>query len=452
MRSAGSRSCSTTCPNAHLAGVQLVGGRERLDEADGLDLARGACEHRVRDRLQQALAHLRSADPRQRVQACLTPGLEAEDHAVEGGDEGAVLALGVDDLAAAAEHARAVQPALGERALAVVGHPEHERVRDRQDAAAGRAPTGQTRTIRRADPSRYTPRASPSRPPRPRDRRPGSERSRRWCPARSAGRAQTPQPSRRALGSLASQRFAAGSLLKRAELAHRGVARGAQSGRSLEPPAEREAVGERLCLLAPHPLQPQRGALGLQVDPWRRRPQVRERVGHTVGDADGDVCRVADGGVSFGELSLAPARPPGRAGAGAGWCAARPCARRLCSVAVSVAARSAWRIALLGPTSSMHIAIVRVVCESINSGCRNSARTSIRGHSARPQRAMQAPHPPQVCPVLDPRHAGRRCAPRCPSSSGCVAVELALAPAAPRVIAVADRRREPARGSGSRSR
>src|ERR1019366_5034233 len=57
-------------------------------------------------------------------------------------------------------------------------------------------------------------------------------------------------------------------------------------------------------------------------------------------------------------------------------------ARRLCSVAVSVAARSAWRVARAGPTSSITIATDLVTRVSISSGCRNRARTSIRGHSA----------------------------------------------------------------------
>ena len=51
-------------------------------------------------------------------------------------------------------------------------------------------------------------------------------------------------------------------------------------------------------------------------------------------------------------------------------------------MAVSVAARSAWRVARAGPTSSITIATDRVTRVSISSGCRNRARTSIRGHSA----------------------------------------------------------------------
>ncbi len=56
--------------DAHLAAVAVaVGGLERGGEADGFGLRERPVEHRARDRLEQALAHLARADPRQRVQA-----------------------------------------------------------------------------------------------------------------------------------------------------------------------------------------------------------------------------------------------------------------------------------------------------------------------------------------------------------------------------------------------
>jgi hypothetical protein len=61
--------------DAHLAGVRLICRCERLDETDGLDLAQRPSEHRVRDGLQQALAHLWRADSGERVQARVPAGL-----------------------------------------------------------------------------------------------------------------------------------------------------------------------------------------------------------------------------------------------------------------------------------------------------------------------------------------------------------------------------------------
>ena len=118
--------------DAHLAGVVLVGGAKRLDQTDGLCLGEGAREHRAGDGVQQALAHLWGAEAGEGVQPCLPAWLQAQGDAAERVDEWLVLALGVDDLAAAPEHAGAVQPALGQRALAEVGLAEHDRVRDRQ--------------------------------------------------------------------------------------------------------------------------------------------------------------------------------------------------------------------------------------------------------------------------------------------------------------------------------
>ena len=71
-------------PDTHLAGMGFVGGGESLHEADRLGLVKRPAEHRVRHRLQQALAHLGSADAGQRVQPRRTAGLQAQHDAAEG--------------------------------------------------------------------------------------------------------------------------------------------------------------------------------------------------------------------------------------------------------------------------------------------------------------------------------------------------------------------------------
>ena len=93
---------------------------------------------------------------------------------------------------------------------------------------------------------------------------------------------------------------------------------------SSQAPSEREGVGERFGLLAPHPLEPQRRALGLELDPGDGGLELVDRAGAGVGGADGDVGGVADRGVAFGELALALLRRRCRAAPGVGSCAARP--------------------------------------------------------------------------------------------------------------------------------
>jgi hypothetical protein len=92
-------------------------------------------------------------------------------------------------------------------------------------------------------------------------------------------------------------------------------------------------VGECLGLLPPHALKSQRCALGLKFDARHVGLQPGESVRSLSRDADCHIGGVADCGVAFGELTLGLVGCPVALGL--------TLARRLCSVAVSVAARSA---------------------------------------------------------------------------------------------------------------
>jgi hypothetical protein len=93
-----------------------------------LGLRQRPIEHRARDRLQQALAQLAAADPRERVQARGSAGLQPQYDAAHGLDQRAVLALGVDVLKDASEDALAERVRLRQRALAPTQLPDHDHV------------------------------------------------------------------------------------------------------------------------------------------------------------------------------------------------------------------------------------------------------------------------------------------------------------------------------------
>ena len=105
-----------------------VGFLEPGGQSDRFGLGERPGEHRAGDRLQQPFAQLSPADPGERVQPRPAAGREAQDGSAERSDEGFVFAFEVDDLAAAAEHARAQQPRLGQARLAEVRAADHQRV------------------------------------------------------------------------------------------------------------------------------------------------------------------------------------------------------------------------------------------------------------------------------------------------------------------------------------
>ena len=226
VRGAGSRSCSTTWPTHTSPEWRLVRGSERLDEADRLDLAQRPAEHRVRDRLQQALAHLAQCRSGSAGSgACCRRAADARITPPSARTSCCVLALGVDDLAAAAEHA-ASDTASSWSASSCRSPACRARACSRSRAPrARRAATGHRRTTRRAGPSRCTRRGRRARPRRPRGRRPGSARSRAWWPARSPGRREPPEPAGRALGELAPQRTPRARAARAGLRARRGAAR-----------------------------------------------------------------------------------------------------------------------------------------------------------------------------------------------------------------------------------
>ena len=105
-----------------------VGFLEPGGQSDRFGLGERPAEHRAGDRFEQSFAQLSPADPGERVQPRPAAGGEPQDGSAERVDEGFVFAFEVDDLAAAAEHARAQQPGLGQARLAEVRPADHQRV------------------------------------------------------------------------------------------------------------------------------------------------------------------------------------------------------------------------------------------------------------------------------------------------------------------------------------
>ena len=83
MRDEGSRSARTTSGTQTSSSARLIGGGERLDQAHRLDLLQCAPEHRLRYRVQQALAHLGAAERGERVQARISARGEPQRDAAE---------------------------------------------------------------------------------------------------------------------------------------------------------------------------------------------------------------------------------------------------------------------------------------------------------------------------------------------------------------------------------
>ena len=120
----------TSAPSRRRSASSSAGG-----QADRFGLGERPGEHRAGDRLEQPFAQLAPADPGERVQPRPAAGGEAQDGSAERGDEGFVFAFEVDDLAAAAEHARAQQPGLGQARFAEVRPADDQRVGVVQEAA-----------------------------------------------------------------------------------------------------------------------------------------------------------------------------------------------------------------------------------------------------------------------------------------------------------------------------
>ena len=412
-----------------------VGFLERGGEADRFGLAERPAEHRAGDRLEQPLPQLAPPDPRQRVQPGAPAGREPEDRPAERPDEWVVFALEVDDLAAAAEHPRAQQPRLGEARLAEVGAADDERVRVVQDAAGVEDPgvvdeAAAVHVAADVDAARTEPGLG--------DRRiHGLEvRGRRLVPGPLARQRAATEPSDRAAVSDPGAARARGA--RRSASAARW-----RSGPHLSPRQSGSPNVNAERLLAPHPLQPERRGLGLEVDAGDGGLELVAGVGSGVGDADRDVGAVADVRVPLGELGLLArggvfALALALAGALPDPAAEAVLGRGLGHRPLGLADRA-------GRADELHAHRDRAGRVRPHQQRLQEHRADVDPRPLRhPQRAMQRPVGPQMRPVLVAR-GGRGGVRRGAVLGVGVLVAVALA-AAPRVIPVADRSGETAAG------